>query len=136
MMHPSRSRLWSLAFLGALFGTASAAPHPVDAQEIDLSAPLTPDPAVRRGTLPNGLQYFIRQNERPLERAELRLVIKAGSILEDDDQLGLAHFADQALAQLAERNGIRRGLENPVSVRLVCVGEVLIRLRQMARFRQ
>ena len=45
-------------------------------------------------TLSNGLEYYIRPNERPQDRAELRLVVKAGSILEDEDQRGLAHFVE------------------------------------------
>ena len=58
------------------------------------SQPLPVDPSVRIGTLPNGLRYYIRQNGKPERRAELRLVINAGSVLEDDDQLGLAHFLE------------------------------------------
>ncbi|MBM4186152.1 MAG: insulinase family protein [Gemmatimonadetes bacterium] len=79
------------------------------------------DPAVRRGTLPNGLRYFIRRNTRPEKRAELRLVVNAGSILEDDDQRGLAHFVEhmafngtrhfekQALVDYIEGIGMRFG---------------------------
>jgi zinc protease len=52
------------------------------------------DPAVIIGNLENGLTYYIRENGKPENRAELRLVINAGSILEQDDQLGLAHFAE------------------------------------------
>ena len=52
------------------------------------------DPAVTVGTLPNGLRYYVRVNHRPAKRAELRLVVNAGSVLEDDDQRGLAHFAE------------------------------------------
>jgi zinc protease len=52
------------------------------------------DPAVRVGTLPNGIKYYIRRNAKPEQRAELRLVVNAGSILEDDDQRGLAHFVE------------------------------------------
>ncbi|MGQ0703903.1 MAG: M16 family metallopeptidase [Gemmatimonadales bacterium] len=52
------------------------------------------DPAVRIGTLPNGLRYFLRANRRPEKRAELRLVVNAGSAQEDDDQRGLAHFVE------------------------------------------
>ena len=58
------------------------------------SDPLPVDPAVTVGTLPNGLRYYIRENREPRERAELRLVVKAGSVLEDDDQQGLAHFVE------------------------------------------
>src|SRR5687768_4877529 len=50
------------------------------------------DPEVVVGTLPNGLRYYVRPNARPARRVELRLVVKAGSVLEDPDQQGLAHF--------------------------------------------
>lgn len=56
--------------------------------------PLPVDPKVIVGTLPNGLTYYIRRNSRPEKRVELRLVVNAGSILEDDDQRGLAHFIE------------------------------------------
>jgi zinc protease len=52
------------------------------------------DPEVAVGTLPNGLRYYVRANGKPAHRAELRLVVKAGSVLEDDDQQGLAHFVE------------------------------------------
>ena len=59
-----------------------------------LGVKLPVDPKVRIGTLPNGLRYYIRQNAKPEKRAELRLVVNAGSILEKDDQLGYAHFVE------------------------------------------
>ena len=52
------------------------------------------NPAVRVGKLPNGVSYYIRQNAKPEKRVELRLVVNAGSVLEDDDQRGLAHFLE------------------------------------------
>ena len=52
------------------------------------------DPEVVVGTLPNGLRYYVRPNGKPANRVELRLVVKAGSVLEDADQLGLAHFVE------------------------------------------
>lgn len=52
------------------------------------------DPNVVHGTLPNGMQYFIRKNSKPENRMELRLAVNAGSIQEDDDQKGLAHFLE------------------------------------------
>jgi zinc protease len=52
------------------------------------------DGQITRGTLPNGLRYYVRANRKPEKRAELRLVVKAGSILEDEDQQGLAHFVE------------------------------------------
>src|SRR5688572_22847240 len=52
------------------------------------------DSSVVRGTLPNGLTYFIRRNTRPENRVMLQLAIKAGSVDETDDQQGLAHFLE------------------------------------------
>ena len=61
---------------------------------LNLSDPLPVGPQVIKGELPNGLTYYIQKNSRPEKRLELRLVIKAGSILEDEDQLGLAHVVE------------------------------------------
>src|SRR5688500_11417486 len=62
------------------------------------TAPLTQtvptDPRIASGTLPNGLRYYVRANAAPRNRAELRLVVSAGSILEDENQRGLAHFVE------------------------------------------
>lgn len=52
------------------------------------------DPLITVRRLPNGLQYYVRANPKPERRAEFRLVVKAGSTLEDDDQRGLAHFVE------------------------------------------
>lgn len=52
------------------------------------------DPSIKIGKLKNGLTYYIKRNAKPKNKAELRLVLKAGSILEDQDQLGLAHFIE------------------------------------------
>lgn len=63
------------------------------AQEADKDVvPL--DPAVRTGTLENGLKYFIRQNKKPEQRVEMRLAVNVGATVEDDDQQGLAHFLE------------------------------------------
>ncbi len=56
--------------------------------------PLMPDPDILQGTLTNGMKYYIVQNAKPANLAELRLYVDAGSILEDEDQLGLAHFTE------------------------------------------
>ncbi len=79
----------------ALLQQPAPRPTPTDALRLD--------PAVVTGRLPNGLRYYVRKNTRPAARAELRLVINAGSILEDDDQRGLAHFAEHMAF-----NGTRR----------------------------
>lgn len=77
-----------LALLGALLALLPAHADP------DLSQVLPVGPQVLVGQLDNGLTYYIQRNSRPEKRLELRLAIKAGSILEDDDQLGLAHVTE------------------------------------------
>lgn len=67
-------------------------PPPPEAPSLMSSIPM--DPSVRIGTLPNGLTYYIKQNAKPENRVELRLALKAGSMQEDEDQLGLAHFVE------------------------------------------
>src|SRR6185295_18037615 len=62
--------------------------------EAPLNQTVPVDPLITVGTLPNGLRYYIRANTQPRARAELRLVVNAGSVLEDDDQRGLAHFVE------------------------------------------
>jgi zinc protease len=52
------------------------------------------DPAVRTGQLANGLKYYIRRNGRPVNRVSLRLAVNVGSIQEENDQRGLAHFLE------------------------------------------
>jgi len=60
----------------------------------NLSQTIPSDPQVKKGKLSNGLTYYIRQNKKPEQKVELRLVVNAGSILEDDDQQGLAHMME------------------------------------------
>jgi len=82
------TRIWPtwacLALLLPLF--------PIWLGAVDDAIPL--DPAVRTGTLPNGLTYYIRKNGKPEKRVELRLAVNAGSVLEDEDQLGMAHLVE------------------------------------------
>jgi len=52
------------------------------------------EPRLKIGKLANGLTYYIQKNTRPEKKVELRLVVNVGSILEDDDQQGLAHFTE------------------------------------------
>ncbi len=65
-----------------------------DAVDASLAEPLAFDPDIHRGTFDNGLRWFIEENHEPQERVVLRLVIDAGSALEDDDQQGLAHVLE------------------------------------------
>ena len=62
--------------------------------ELALDRPIPVDPAVRSGRLPNGLRYFIRQNSRPEKRVSMRLAVNVGSLQEEPDQRGLAHFLE------------------------------------------
>jgi zinc protease len=76
--------------------TAQAGPEGSAASvaSYSLSQQMPVDPEAVVGKLPNGLRYYVRPNPKPPHRAELRLVVKAGSVLEDDDQRGLAHFVE------------------------------------------
>lgn len=56
--------------------------------------PLPMDPNVRYGKLDNGLTYYIRHNEKPENRADFYIAQKVGSVLEEENQRGLAHFLE------------------------------------------
>ena len=86
-----------------------------------LEEPIAADPRLRSDTLANGLRYYIRENHSPGGRVEVRLVVDAGSVLEDEDQRGLAHavehmvfrgtraFPGRTIDQYLEALGMRRG---------------------------
>ncbi|MDZ4070224.1 MAG: insulinase family protein [Sediminibacterium sp.] len=88
-----------------------------------LDAKLGIDPKIKIGKLSNGLTYYLRKNIEPKNRAELRLVVNAGSILESDQQLGLAHFVEhmafngtknfkkQELVDFLEKSGVNFGAD-------------------------
>jgi len=79
------------------------------------------DPNVRRGKLENGLTYYIRHNEKPAQRANFYIAQKVGSILEEENQRGLAHFLEhmafnglehfpkKAMLDYMEHNGVKFG---------------------------
>src|SRR3569623_1642835 len=73
-------------------GSPAAAPssQPWPQAVSDLKA----DPSVRFGTLPNGMRYAIMHNATPPHQSSLMLRIDAGSLMEKEDQLGLAHFLE------------------------------------------
>jgi zinc protease len=73
---------------------AALPPMSPPAETAPLTVPVPVDPRITVGTLPNGLRYYIRHNTKPAGRAELRLAVNAGSVLEDDDQRGLAHIVE------------------------------------------
>ena len=94
---------------------------PRSTAQIDLQTPLPSDPAVTVKTLPNGLRYYIRENRKPENRASFRLIVNAGSLMETEAQLGLAHFLEHMafngtknfkkleLVNFLERVGMRFG---------------------------
>src|SRR5258707_3268853 len=91
----TRMTILTAAFFAATVFVASrqqAAPTPVQVTALTQQMPV--DPQITMGKFSNGLRYYIRANKKPEKRAELRLVVKSGSILEDDDQQGLAHFVE------------------------------------------
>lgn len=88
-MKKSMLSFWLVAI--ALF---IGSPIFAQSESFDLKASIPLDSKVIKGKLDNGLTYYIRQNEKPKNIVELRLVVNAGSILEDDDQQGLAHFTE------------------------------------------
>lgn len=84
-------RLPAFAALASLAQLLPAAdPIPLPQENSDIPA----DPAVTWGLLDNGLRYAILPNSEPQNRVSMRLYVDAGSLMENDDQQGLAHFLE------------------------------------------
>src|SRR6266550_9352463 len=83
----SRAAALLLVLTASTFAGAQSRKFPLNA-----TLPLAAD--IRTGALPNGLKFYIRKNARPEKRVSLRLAVKAGSLEEADDQLGLAHLIE------------------------------------------
>jgi len=81
------------AFTGIVFAQSSDLEKTQKKTQIDAQK-IPVDPNVKIGKLSNGLTYYIRNNGKPANKVELRLVVNAGSILETEKQLGLAHFME------------------------------------------
>ena len=75
----------------------------LDSETLDMNAAIPLDPSIRKAKLDNGLTYYIRHNTEPANRATLMLVVNAGSLQEDEDQLGLAHFLEHMMFNGTER---------------------------------
>jgi zinc protease len=75
------------------------------------------DSKIKTGQLPNGLKYYIIQNKKPEKKIELRMVVNAGAIQEDDDQLGLAHLMEHM-----NFNGLKNFPKNEVVHYLQSIG--------------
>ena len=117
----------SLALIASSVSTAAlaaAAPAGVWPQSY---ADLPPDPAMRFGTLPNGLRYVVMKNTTPGGQASLRLRIDAGSMQETDAQQGLAHFLEHMafdgskhvpegeMVKILQRHGLAFGADTNAS---------------------
>jgi zinc protease len=105
-----------------LAGWAAGSVATVSAQNLSTQKiPL--DPSVKTGKLKNGITYYIKKNAEPKNRAELRLAVKAGSVLETDAQQGLAHFMEHMnfngtthfpkneLVNFLQKTGVRFGAD-------------------------
>ena len=82
----------------------------VMAQEMQEPEPLPIDPKVRYGKLSNGLTYYIRHNDQPKDRADFYIAQNVGSILEEENQRGLAHFLEH-MAFDGSRNFPNNGMD-------------------------
>jgi zinc protease len=109
---------WRVALLVALIAPAASAQtltgRETSAESVagySLSEDMPVDPEVLVGGLDNGMRFYVRPNPKPARRAELRLVVKAGSVLEDPDQLGLAHFLEHMQFE-GTRNFPGRGIND------------------------
>lgn len=89
-MHLHSSTLQAKFFLAcglllcSLFAVAS----------VDVNSPLPVDPSVKVAQLKNGFTYYLKKNDHPKQKVELRLLVKFGSINETDEQQGAAHFIE------------------------------------------
>ncbi len=93
----SRTTWWVLLsfFWAGSFGWAQSSG--------DRDAPFAIDPDVRYGKLENGLTYYVRENQKPEGRAMLNLVVNVGSLQEEDDEQGIAHFLEHMAFNGTER---------------------------------
>lgn len=111
-----------LTVLAGVVGMASLALLSASAQDGSQQAPPLPiDKEVRMGKLDNGLTYIIRHNEKPKDRAHFYISQRVGSVLEEEDQRGLAHFLehmafqgskhfpDKGMIDYLEKNGVKFG---------------------------
>jgi zinc protease len=92
-------------------------PITVFSQQPKGTDPVPFDPNVKKGVLKNGLTYYIRKNAKPENKVDLRLVINAGSVLEENDQQGLAHFMEHMCF-----NGTKRFPKNQLVDYLQSIG--------------
>ncbi|MGH8571028.1 MAG: M16 family metallopeptidase, partial [Gammaproteobacteria bacterium] len=119
----------ALALAGLIQAVGLAAPRaaPAAGRWAHESSDLAVDPRIRYGVLPNGMRYALMKNGTPPGEASLRLHIGAGSLAEQDDQSGLAHFLEHMVlngtrnvpegdfVRRLERHGLRFGPDTNAS---------------------
>ena len=88
------NRTYRIVMLFAFVMSACFMLQAQEAKKLSLSSPIPVNPKVKIGKLENGIKYYIMKNKKPENRMELRLAVNAGSVLETDDQRGLAHFCE------------------------------------------
>ncbi len=132
---PASGLAVALGLLGLTIPIGQPAPAQAEAASLATTSPrrasewpqarsdLAPDPSIRFGVLPNGMHYAIVHNATPPGQASLRLRIGAGSLMENDDQAGLAHFlehmafdgsksvANGEMVKILERHGLSFGAD-------------------------
>lgn len=84
----------SFLVLLSAFLLATACKSTSKVQEVQENSAIEFDKSVKQGTLANGMTYYVKENHEPQNRIMLRLVVKAGSVMEEDDQKGVAHFVE------------------------------------------
>ena len=121
-----RSRLLLRVALTLAAASPLLAASPAPGFEHEVSD-LKPDPVARFGTLDNGVRYVVYPNHEPKGRASLRLLVLAGSLQENDQQQGLAHFLEHmafkgsthyppgTLVERLQRMGMRFGADTNAS---------------------
>ncbi len=124
-----RILLAALLATGLIFSSCSqkaqqtVTKQPTVAKQLNFNQPLPFDSKIIKGKLPNGVTYYIRENHKPEKQASFRLIVKAGSILEEDYEQGIAHlcehmafngtkhFQKQELVNYLESIGMRFGAD-------------------------
>ena len=86
--------LFVFAMAGMGFAQITPGSGKIEKKKSDLTAKVPIDKKVRMGKLDNGITYYLRANKKPEGRIQFRLAVNAGSVMEDDDQQGLAHFTE------------------------------------------
>jgi zinc protease len=125
----ARALFVALALVAAGCGAPAPPASPLPLASAVPVQPAAPDPPlpldarVHEGTLASGLTYYVLPHKMPEHRAQLWLAVNAGSVLEDDDQRGLAHFVEhmgfngttrfpkQALVDFLEKSGVSFGAD-------------------------